>query len=77
MSKPETIDMTPSWGEVGLLFFRLATSGEDRALMAGREEFGRAFGMAEALSEMWGDLTPLQRAKAQETIEREAAKVNR
>ena len=81
MTKPtttrKTIDITPTWGEIGLLMTRLALSNERAALKAGQGEIARAYGMAEALSDVWGDLTEAQRAKAGAIIEAEAAKVMR
>ena len=73
----ETIDMTPTWGEIGLLMTRLALSNERRALKAGQGEIARAYGMAEALAQLWGELTGAQRARAGAIIEAEAAKVMR
>ena len=66
--------MTPSWGEIGLLMTRLALSNERRALKAGQEEIARAYGMAEALSSLWGELTDEQRERASATIKAEAAR---
>jgi hypothetical protein len=77
MTKSNTIDMTPTWGEIGLLMTRLALSNEREAIKAGKPEIGRAYGMAEALSKLWGSLSQEQRAKAQAIIEAEAAKVMR
>ena len=38
----ETIDLTPTWGEIGLLYVRLAESGETKALTEMRGEHARA-----------------------------------
>ena len=37
------IDVTPTWGEIGLLFWRLAMSGERAAVQEMRGEVARAF----------------------------------
>ena len=71
---PRTIDMTPTWGEIGLIFIRIAMSNEQKALKAGRPEIARAFAMAEALSNVWGELTDEQRTRLEGVIEREQQK---
>lgn len=45
----QTIDMTPTWGEIGTLYVRLAESGEVKALAGMRREAARAFAAAQAL----------------------------
>lgn len=70
----QEIDMTPTWSEVGTLFFQLALSREVKALQAGKSEFLRGFAMATALNEILPDITDAQRAKVHETIARELAK---
>ena len=72
-----TIDMTPTWGEVGLLFWRLALSGEREAVLKMRHEFARAFAGMEVLSRLLSTLTPEQRAVFDEVWEAEQAKVLR
>lgn len=76
-NKTETIDMTPTWGEVGLLCLRLALSNEQDALRHAAPEVARAFGMAHALSAIWSDLSDEQRAKAGEVVKTESAKAAR
>ena len=55
-----TIDMTPTWGEIGLLTWRLIVSQEIPALRAYRSEIARAFAMAEALNQLSAQLTEAQ-----------------
>lgn len=66
--------MTPTWGEIGLIFWRLAASNEQTALNAGRPEMARAFAMAEALNQLVGQLSPDQLVLMQGVIERELGK---
>jgi hypothetical protein len=70
----KTIDLTPTWPEVGALFFTLARSKEVRAIEAGKSEFLRAFAMAGALNDLMPDLSDAQRETIHATIARELAK---
>lgn len=72
--KPETIDLTPTWGEAGLLFYRLAVSKEVKALQAAKSEFARAFAAAQALQAISKTLTDEQSAIVAKTIEVEISK---
>lgn len=72
--EPKTIDMTPTWGEVGLLFYRLAVSKEVKALQAAKSEFARAFAAAQALQDIRKTLTNEQAAIVSKTITTELAK---
>lgn len=45
----ETIDLTPTWGELGLLIKRLLTSREEDALKHMLPEMAHAFASAQAL----------------------------
>lgn len=65
------INMAPSWGNIGSMFYRLAVSKEVRAISAGHHEFAKAFALAEALSEVIGELTPEQIARVDTTYQRE------
>lgn len=71
------IDVTPTWGEIGLLFWRLAMSGERGAVEEMRGEVARAFAGMEVLSRIKSTLTPEQRAVFDEVWEAEKAKVLR
>jgi hypothetical protein len=70
----KTIDLTPTWSEVGHIFFRLAVSNERRALEAGKSEFVRGFAMATALNEVLPELTDEQRERVHACIAREMKK---
>jgi hypothetical protein len=65
---PQTIDVTPTWGEIGKIHFRFAECGEVQAVKAMREEMARAFAMAEALRTIYAELPPELRDRANETI---------
>ena len=68
------IDLTPTWGEIGLLFIRLAMSKETRALDAAKPEFAKAFALASAMVAINGTLSETQRAIVSETIRLELIK---
>lgn len=72
-----TINMAPTWGEVGLLFWRLALSGEIAAVEQMRSEIARAFAGMEVLSRLMSTLTPEQRAVFDEVWQAEQAKMLR
>lgn len=71
------IDMTPTWGEIGLLLWRLARSNEQDALKAARSEFMRAFAGMEVLSKIAHTFTPEQRAVYDRVMAEEKAKQDR
>ena len=60
----KTIDLTPTWGNIGNIIWHLATSNEQRALKNSRSEHARAFAMAEAFAKLLPDLTEDQKDKA-------------
>lgn len=60
----ETIDMTPTWGEIGSSLWHFATSNQMFALNHLRSEHARAFAMAEAFAKLLPDLTDEQKDKA-------------
>lgn len=67
-------DMTPTWGEVGLLMWRLAISREVKALEAGKSEFQKAFAGMEVLNQLLRTLTPEQRSLYERVFAEELAK---
>lgn len=69
------IDMTPTWGECGLMFWRLARSGEMKACEAMKEDMQRAWAGMEVLRRL--DLTPEQQATYHRVMAEELAKQNR
>ena len=71
------IDLTPTWGEIGLMFVRLAESSETKALRAMKPEVARAMGFAQAMTNVFPTLTKEQQAAVIRTAELEAAKVMR
>ncbi len=72
--EPRTIDMTPTWGEIGLLFMRLALSDERKAVTAMRSELARAMAAAQALTQIESTLTDEQYRTVSETIRCELTK---
>ena len=71
----EAIDMTPTWGEVGLLFIRLAESGERAAVRAGRPDFARAFALAQVVKELKPTLSDAQEAIVARVLAAELTKM--
>ena len=68
------IDVTPTWGEIGLLFIRLAMSKELGALEAAKPEFAKAFALAASMVAIHGTLNDTQRATVAETMRLELIK---
>lgn len=69
-----TVDLTPSWGEFGLLYARFAESGERDAVAKLRLDLARAMAAAQALLELGDSLTPAQCRLREEVMRREMAK---
>lgn len=69
-----TIDMTPTWGEIGLLYTRLAESREVKAIREMRPDVARAFAAAQALKAIQASLTEAQSAIVAQTLTAELAK---
>lgn len=70
----KTVDITPTWGEIANLLWRLIQSNEQKALQHAHSEFARAFAMAEALSQLHPTLTEEQHKLVQEILETELRK---
>ena len=70
----QTIDLTPTWGEVGNIIWRFATSNEQAALKHSHNEFARAFALAEAFSRIYATLTEDQKDQASKIVCEELAK---
>lgn len=73
-AKITTIDLTPTWGEIGNLYARLAVSNEQKAMEAMRSEVARAFAAAEALQQIQKLLPADLRETAFKVIEVEMTK---
>lgn len=71
---PGTIDLTPTWGDIGLLITRLALSKEVRAIEAARPEIARAFALASALVAINDTLTDEQQALVSAAVDLEMRK---
>ena len=69
-----TIDLTPTWGEVGNIIWRFATSNEQAALKHSHSEFARAFSMAEVFSRVYATLTEEQKDLATKVLCEELTK---
>lgn len=52
----KTIDLTPTWGEIGNMYTRLAESKEVKAIQGMRSEVARAFAAAQALQTIQSQL---------------------
>lgn len=74
MSNPITIDMTPTWGEVGNLYIRFAESGERNAVRELRDQAARAFAFAEAFKAIHAALPAELRETAEKTVSVELRK---
>jgi hypothetical protein len=73
-TKEITIDMTPTWGQIGAMYVRLAESKEVKAIRAMRSEVARAFSAAQALQAIHSTLTDEQSAIVAKTITDELTK---
>lgn len=70
----QTIDLTPTWGEIGRIYVRLAESGETKAAGAMRSEVARAFAASQALLAIQSDLPDDLRERAARVVDEEMAK---
>jgi hypothetical protein len=68
------IDITPTWGEWGNVFYRFAVSGERKAVETLHEDFARVTAMAEALKVVLPALTVGQAEKVNAVMRAEMAK---
>lgn len=69
------INLTPTWGEVGNVLWRMIESNEQQALKLIRSEFARAMAAAEALKVLMDTpLTEEQKKLVSETLETELKK---
>ena len=71
----KTIDMTPTWGEVGRIYLALLDSEEWKALRHARPEFARAFAGMEALNAVLPTLTDEQKATVSRVLAEELTKM--
>jgi len=69
-----TVDLTPTWGNVGNIIWRFATSNEQRALKHSHSEFALAFAMAEVFAKIHTSLTEEQKDKASKILCEELVK---
>lgn len=74
MSNELTIDLTPTWGEIGVLYTRLAESGERNAARELRGEVAKAFAFAEAFKVILAALPAELRELAEKTASDELRK---
>jgi hypothetical protein len=71
---PMTIDMTPTWGEVGLFVRRLVFSNEEKALQHIWPEVARAFASAQALNAVLSNLSQEQQDVVSRIMDEELRK---
>lgn len=69
-----TIDLTPTWGEIGKLVCTLVKSSEQAALETIWPEAARAFALAAGLKAIYDELPAELKAKANEVVEVEMNK---
>lgn len=69
-----TIDLTPTWGEVGNIVRRLIQGGETKAIEKMDVDLARAFAAAQALQAIQKDLPDDLREKACAVINAEMTK---
>lgn len=69
-----TIDLTPTWGEVGNILRRLIQGGETKAIEKMDVDLARAFSAAQALQAIQKDLPDDLREKACAVINAEMTK---
>ncbi|WP_421526565.1 hypothetical protein [Pseudomonas yamanorum] len=69
-----TIDLTPTWGEVGNIVRRLIRGGETKAIEKMDVDLARAFAAAQALQAIQKDLPDDLREKACAVINAEMTK---
>ena len=69
-----TIDLTPTWGEVGNIVRRLIQGGETKAIEQMDSELARAFAACQALQAIQKDLPDDLREKACAIIDAEMTK---
>lgn len=70
----DTIDMTPTWGEMGTLLCRLVRSNEVKALKTMWPEVAKAFAMAQAAKEVMPTLHPDTQATMRQIMQDELRK---
>lgn len=70
----QTIDLTPTWGEIGHIYARLAASGETKALASMQSEAARAFAAAQALQAIQSRLPDELLREAYRVIDAEMTK---
>lgn len=69
-----TIDMTPSWGNFGVMYCRLAESGETKAVRQLRNDLAKAMAAAEAFKAISSTLTEEQLSQASKIMVAELGK---
>lgn len=70
----KTIDLTPTWGEWGNIYARLAESGERNAVKALRQDLARAMASCQALQAIKATLNDAQLAVVAKTLTEELTK---
>ena len=69
-----SINVAPSWGQWGNIFYNFARSGERKAVKTLHRDMARALSFAEALSAIWDDLPEELAAQAEGVFRVEMAK---
>jgi hypothetical protein len=68
------IDLTPTWGQWGNIFYRFAVSGERKPLELLHPDFAKAMSAVQAFHALQDSLTPEQAEKAEAVFRAEMAK---
>lgn len=68
------IDLTPTWGEWGNIFYQMALSGKRSSLEALHPDMAKAFAAAAAFVAIKDSLTDEQRIQANSVLEAEMRK---
>lgn len=68
------IDVAPSWGEWGNIFYRFALSGERAAVESLHPDMAKAFAAAEAFRAIQDSLNAEQRLRVRGVVETEMRK---
>jgi hypothetical protein len=69
-----TINLTPTWGEWGNIFYRFAVSGETKSTEILHPDFAKAMSAAAAFTAIQDSLTTEQSEKAMSVFRAEMAK---
>jgi hypothetical protein len=73
-TKAETIDLTPTWGEWGNIFYRLVSTNERYSVENLRHDLAKAMAAAQAFAAIQASLTAEQATQANNVLRAEMKK---